>query len=98
MKTLLLIPIMVALLLFPDGRFVPRWLRCHLVDGTDVDLDRFRERIGLVTQDTQLFSGSIRENLLLAMDFAGKIAKRDREQRAAALVVALAELALAFKE
>jgi ATP-binding cassette subfamily B protein len=30
----------------------------------DVDLDRLRERIGLVTQDTQLFSGSIRENLL----------------------------------
>lgn len=32
--------------------------------GMDVDLDRLRERIGFVTQDTQLFSGSIRENLL----------------------------------
>ncbi|HET8646112.1 MAG TPA: ATP-binding cassette domain-containing protein, partial [Vicinamibacteria bacterium] len=31
---------------------------------TRVDLDRFRERMGLVTQDTQLFSGTIRENLL----------------------------------
>ena len=30
----------------------------------EVDLDDLRERIGLVTQDTQLFSGSIRENLL----------------------------------
>src|SRR6266404_7552361 len=30
----------------------------------DVDLNQLRERIGLVTQDTQLFSGSIRENLL----------------------------------
>jgi ATP-binding cassette subfamily B protein len=30
----------------------------------NLDLDRFRERIGLVTQDTQLFSGTIRENLL----------------------------------
>ena len=30
----------------------------------DVDLDSLRERIGLVTQDTQLFSGTIRENLL----------------------------------
>lgn len=30
----------------------------------DVDLEGLRERIGLVTQDTQLFSGSIRENLL----------------------------------
>jgi ATP-binding cassette, subfamily B, bacterial len=32
--------------------------------STAVDLERFRERIGFVTQDTQLFSGSIRENLL----------------------------------
>jgi ATP-binding cassette subfamily B protein len=29
-----------------------------------VDLERLREKIGFVTQDTQLFSGSIRENLL----------------------------------
>jgi ATP-binding cassette subfamily B protein len=38
-----------------------------LYDGhasTTVDLDSLRERIGFVTQDTQLFSGSIRENLL----------------------------------
>ncbi len=34
------------------------------VESRHVDLDRFRERIGLVTQDAQLFSGSIRENLL----------------------------------
>jgi ATP-binding cassette subfamily B protein len=34
------------------------------VESRRVDLDRFRERIGLVTQDAQLFSGSIRENLL----------------------------------
>ncbi|HYQ85802.1 MAG TPA: ABC transporter ATP-binding protein [Bacteroidota bacterium] len=34
------------------------------VPSTDVDLDRLRERIGFVTQDTQLFSGTIRENLL----------------------------------
>jgi ATP-binding cassette subfamily B protein len=34
------------------------------VDNLRLDLDRFRERIGLVTQDAQLFSGSIRENLL----------------------------------
>ena len=34
------------------------------IAGTDVDLERLRERIGLVTQDTQLFSGTIRENLL----------------------------------
>jgi len=33
------------------------------IESTQVDLDQFRERIGLVTQDTQLFSGTIRENL-----------------------------------
>ena len=32
--------------------------------STKIDLDVLRERIGFVTQDTQLFSGSIRENLL----------------------------------
>lgn len=32
--------------------------------STEIDLDGFRERVGFVTQDTQLFSGSIRENLL----------------------------------
>src|SRR6476469_3466490 len=34
------------------------------VPSDKVDLDRFRERIGFVTQDAQLFSGTIRENLL----------------------------------
>jgi len=32
--------------------------------GTDLDLEELRAQIGFVTQDTQLFSGSIRENLL----------------------------------
>ena len=34
------------------------------IPGSDVDLDELREQIGFVTQDTQLFAGSIRENLL----------------------------------
>jgi len=34
------------------------------IPGSDIDLDGLRERIGFVTQDTQLFSGTIRENLL----------------------------------
>jgi ATP-binding cassette, subfamily B, bacterial len=33
------------------------------VPSAKIDLDELRERIGFVTQDTQLFSGSIRENL-----------------------------------
>jgi ATP-binding cassette, subfamily B, bacterial len=32
--------------------------------AASVDLNQLRERIGFVTQDTQLFSGTIRENLL----------------------------------
>lgn len=32
--------------------------------GSAIDLDQLRELIGFVTQDTQLFSGTIRENLL----------------------------------
>ena len=34
------------------------------IPSDEVDLDALRERIGFVTQDTQLFSGTIRENLL----------------------------------
>ncbi len=34
------------------------------ISSDRVDLDVLREKIGFVTQDTQLFSGSIRENLL----------------------------------
>ena len=31
--------------------------------SSEIDLDQLREKIGFVTQDTQLFSGTIRENL-----------------------------------
>jgi len=34
------------------------------IPSTNVDLNELREKIGFVTQDTQLFSGTIRENLL----------------------------------
>ncbi len=34
------------------------------ISSDEVSLDELRNQIGLVTQDTQLFSGSIRENLL----------------------------------
>ncbi|NQX43596.1 ATP-binding cassette, subfamily B [Pedobacter steynii] len=33
------------------------------ISSKDIDLDLLREKIGFVTQDTQLFSGTIRENL-----------------------------------
>lgn len=34
------------------------------VPGPEIDLEGLRERIGFVTQDTQLFAGTIRDNLL----------------------------------
>ena len=34
------------------------------IPGPEIDLDGLRERIGFVTQDTQLFAGTIRDNLL----------------------------------
>ena len=34
------------------------------VDSREADMEGLRERIGFVTQETQLFSGTIRENLL----------------------------------
>lgn len=34
------------------------------VDANDIDIEELRKQIGFVTQDTQLFSGSIKENLL----------------------------------
>jgi ATP-binding cassette subfamily B protein len=33
------------------------------ISSKEIDLDQLREKIGFVTQDTQLFSGTIRENL-----------------------------------
>ncbi|SMO58940.1 ABC transporter ATP-binding protein [Solitalea koreensis] len=35
----------------------------NAINSSKIDLDELREKIGFVTQDTQLFSGSIRENL-----------------------------------
>src|SRR5215211_6887146 len=54
-----LVKLLVGLYQPPTGRIL-----YNGVAGTDIDLDQLRERIGFVTQDTQLFSGTIRENLL----------------------------------
>ena len=47
------------------GLYKPREGRVlmNAIPNTEIDLEGFRERIGFVTQDTQLFSGSIAENL-----------------------------------
>ena len=39
-------------------------IKYNNVESLAIDLDDLREKIGFVTQDTQLFSGTIRENLL----------------------------------
>ena len=49
-----------------------------------IDLDRLRERIGFVTQDTQLFSGTIRENLLFVRPGATDIECLEVMHKAAA--------------
>jgi ATP-binding cassette subfamily B protein len=54
------------------------------VPSEQVDLDRFRERIGFVTQDAQLFSGTIRENLLFVRPDATDAQCLDVLRRAAA--------------
>ena len=45
-------------------------IRYNDIPGPDVNLDELREQIGFVTQDTQLFAGTIRENLLFVAPHA----------------------------
>lgn len=53
-----LVKLLVGLYKAPEGRIL-----YNGIPGTQIDLESFRERIGFVTQDTQLFSGSIADNL-----------------------------------
>ncbi|OGX92115.1 ABC transporter ATP-binding protein [Hymenobacter coccineus] len=53
-----LVKLLVGLYPPLDGR-----IRYNGVPSDEVDLDALREQIGFVTQDTQLFAGTIRENL-----------------------------------
>lgn len=48
-----------------------------------IDLDELREKIGFVTQDTQLFSGTIRENLLFVRPSASDAECMEVLQKAA---------------
>jgi ATP-binding cassette subfamily B protein len=54
-----LVKLLVGLYMPGSGRIL-----YNSTPSDDIDLDGLRERIGFVTQDTQLFSGTIRENLL----------------------------------
>ncbi len=54
------------------------------IDVNDADLEEVRSQIGLVTQDTQLFAGSIRDNLKFANPEATDAQLWDALKRAAA--------------
>lgn len=54
------------------------------IDGDQIDPDELRAQIGFVTQDTQLFSGTIRENLLFVRPDATDAECLDVLHRAAA--------------
>ncbi len=58
-------------------------IRYNGILSTDIDLDQLREKIGFVTQDTQLFSGTIRENLLFVRPDATDEQCMEALQRAA---------------
>jgi ATP-binding cassette, subfamily B, bacterial len=48
------------------GLYIPQQgnIRYNKIDREDIDFDALRTQIGFVTQDTQLFAGTIKENLL----------------------------------
>ena len=53
-----LVKLLVGLYVTQSGN-----IKYNGVDRNDIDVDNLRHQIGFVTQDTQLFSGTIRENL-----------------------------------
>ena len=59
-------------------------IRYNGLDAAEIDPDELRAQIGFVTQDTQLFSGTIRENLLFVRPDATDAECLDVLHRAAA--------------
>ncbi len=74
-----LVKLLVGLYPPRDGRILYNGL-----SSDEVDLDKLREQIGLVTQDAQLFSGTIRENLLFVNPYASDAQCLDVLHKAAA--------------
>ena len=54
-----LVKLLVGLYLPIDGKIL-----YNNIEGSEIEFDELRHQIGFVTQDTQLFSGTIKENLL----------------------------------
>ena len=59
-------------------------IRYNDLDSSLIDIDELRKQIGFVTQDTQLFAGTIRENLLFVNPGASEELMLDVLQKAAA--------------
>ena len=74
-----LVKLLVGLYPPKQGEILYNGLSSHVID-----LDRLRERIGFVTQDSQLFSGTIRENLLFVRPNATDVECLDVLNKAAA--------------
>jgi ATP-binding cassette subfamily B protein len=74
-----LVKLLVGLYPPKEGEILYNGLSSHVID-----LDKLRERIGFVTQDSQLFSGTIRENLLFVRPDATDAECLDVLQKAAA--------------
>jgi len=65
------------------------------ISSKEIDLDQLREKIGFVTQDTQLFSGTIRENLqFVRPDATDEECLRVMEQAACQTLLARADKGL----
>jgi ATP-binding cassette subfamily B protein len=54
----------------------------NTIDGEEIDFDELRGQIGFVTQDTQLFAGTIKENLLFVAPGANEDDLLDVMQKA----------------
>lgn len=54
-----LVKLLVGLYLAPQGKVL-----YNGISESEIDFDELRKQIGFVTQDTQLFAGTIRENML----------------------------------
>jgi ATP-binding cassette subfamily B protein len=67
-----LVKLLVGLYRAPTGRIL-----YNGIPADEIDLDALRAQIGFVTQDTQLFSGTIRENLLFVNPAASDAACLD---------------------
>jgi ATP-binding cassette, subfamily B, bacterial len=72
-----LMKLLVGLYLPQQGK-----IKYNDLDETDINIDELRKQIGFVTQDTNLFSGTIRENLMFVNPTASEQQLNDVLQKA----------------